>query len=174
MLFHYETGHLTDHQLSSSESLNAHLGKNGTCKVFPGDAASPSPQAWARFNQTLNGSLIQTVPLAVSCHFNWPEYNPKRCEAITSALNKSSLQYNSIHYSARRTWTNETAAIHRVHHVAGLQRPDLPAHHNQRDHLHVGRLSQLCGQCEHSGADSVSPAFCRRKRSPACGEEHAS
>lgn len=100
MLFDYETVYLTDHQSSSCASLNAHPGKNGTCKVFPGDAAWPSPQAWARFEQTLNGSLIQTVPLAVSCYSDWPEYNPERCYAITAAWNKPSLQYNSIPYPA--------------------------------------------------------------------------
>lgn len=99
-LFRYETEHLTEDQSFPFPSANANPVKNGTCKVFPGDAAWPSLQTWARFNQTLNGSLIQTVPLAASCYPDWSGYNPERCDAITASWNKSSLQYYSIPYSA--------------------------------------------------------------------------
>lgn len=102
-LFGYEKIYLTTDQLSPSV-----LAKNVTCKAFPGDSEWPSPQNWDRFNQTLNGSLIRTVPLAASCYPNWPEYNPEQCDSVTAAWNKSSLQYVSICFSlpARDLETN--------------------------------------------------------------------
>lgn len=94
-LFEYEQDYLTDDQAAASASI-----KNNTCKVFPGDAEWPSPQVWGRFNQTLNGALIQTVPLGAACYPDWPEYNPERCNAITTRWTNSTLQYSPIPYSA--------------------------------------------------------------------------
>ena len=94
-LFDYETHHLTDDQAASYSPI-----RNNTCKAFPGDAEWPSPQVWDQFNQTLNGALIQTVPLAAVCYRDWPEYNPERCNAITNRWNNSALQYDPISYSA--------------------------------------------------------------------------
>ena len=86
-LFDYETVQWTGGHYSTT------AGRNATCKVFPGDAEWPSADTWSQFNQTLNGSLIQTVPLAASCYSDWPEYNTEQCDAITAAWNASSLQY---------------------------------------------------------------------------------
>lgn len=93
-LFGYEDIYLTTDQLPLSTSA-----KSVTCKVFPRDSEWPSPQDWDRFNQTLKGSLIRTVPLAASCYPDWPEYNPEQCDSVTNAWNKSSLQYVSICFS---------------------------------------------------------------------------
>lgn len=96
--FDYEIIQLDNHGLPPLFSFgNSHgITTAKGCKVFPGDAEWPSGQAWALFNQTLNGTLIQTVPLAAPCYASWPEYNPAECEAITSAWNDSSLQYDPI------------------------------------------------------------------------------
>ena len=70
-----------------------------TCSAIP-TAEWPSPQVWDQFNQTLNGALIKTVPLAAVCYRDWPEYNPERCNDITNRWNSSALQYDPISYSA--------------------------------------------------------------------------
>lgn len=38
------------------------------CKVFPGDAKWPSDKDWSTLNDTLNGALIRTIPLAAPCY----------------------------------------------------------------------------------------------------------
>lgn len=96
-LFGYEDIYLTTDQLPLPTSA-----EDVICKVFPGDPEWPSPQDWGRFNQTLKGSLIRTVPLAASCYSNWPEHNPEKCDAVTSTWNRSSLQYAFICFSLPR------------------------------------------------------------------------
>lgn len=90
-LFDYETHYLTDDQSASPVSI-----KNNTCKVFPGDAEWPSAQDWDRLNQTLNGALIQTVPIAAVCYPELPQYNQERCDYVTNRWDNSTLQYGSM------------------------------------------------------------------------------
>lgn len=94
--FDYETIQLDNNSLSplfSSGNSHGIITAEG-CKVFPGDAEWPSGQTWSLFNKTLDGSVIQTVLLAAPCYASWSEYDPGECEAITSAWNDSSLQYD--------------------------------------------------------------------------------
>ncbi len=54
------------------------------CKAFPGDPSWPSQSVWNKFNSTLGGALIKTVPLAAPCYVNWPQYNAAVCADITA------------------------------------------------------------------------------------------
>lgn len=47
------------------------------CRYLPGDANWPSLRDWANLNSTVEGRLIQTVPLAAPCHD--PTYNQAVC-----------------------------------------------------------------------------------------------
>ncbi|KAK8131816.1 FAD binding domain-containing protein [Apiospora sp. TS-2023a] len=38
------------------------------CRSIPGDASWPSPQVWEQLNQTVDGRLLATVPIAAACH----------------------------------------------------------------------------------------------------------
>jgi hypothetical protein len=64
------------------------------CKVFPGDARWPSKKLWDRFNATVGGALIQTVPLAAPCYNNWPERDPATCQYVTDHWSDPHLHVN--------------------------------------------------------------------------------
>lgn len=52
------------------------------CKAHPGDASWPSPQTWAKFNETLGGKLLLPAPPAAVCHREQPVYNTTKCAEI--------------------------------------------------------------------------------------------
>lgn len=44
------------------------LERDQSCTCAPGDPCWPSVESWKRFNATVDGTLIGTVPLAEVCH----------------------------------------------------------------------------------------------------------
>lgn len=53
------------------------------CRCFPGDECWPTPPEWAAFNETINGRLIATVPIASVCrHDILTSYNPVKCQQL--------------------------------------------------------------------------------------------
>ncbi|KAK8136859.1 restculine oxidase precursor [Apiospora sp. TS-2023a] len=56
----------------------------GECRTFPGDSSWPSESEWSDFSELLNGSLIQTVPVAAPCYKDWGLYNKEQCDVIRS------------------------------------------------------------------------------------------
>lgn len=53
---------------------------SSTCRCFPGDRCWPSAATWANFNQSVDGTLIATVPLGTPCHA--PSYNATECNVL--------------------------------------------------------------------------------------------
>ncbi|KAJ5197099.1 hypothetical protein N7449_007578 [Penicillium cf. viridicatum] len=51
-----------------------------TCHCFPGDSCWPTESEWAQFNNTIEGRLVQTVPLGTPCHS--PNYNAATCAVL--------------------------------------------------------------------------------------------
>ncbi|KAL4900447.1 hypothetical protein BDW74DRAFT_182780 [Aspergillus multicolor] len=47
------------------------------CRCFPSDRCWPSDETWSKFNDSVNGRLIRTVPLAAPCHD--PQYDAAFC-----------------------------------------------------------------------------------------------
>ena len=58
------------------------VGGNKTCKCFPGDACWPSEREWDKFNATVGGRLVQTVPLGSPC--DDPQYDATLCKELQS------------------------------------------------------------------------------------------
>lgn len=56
------------------------IAKNTDCRCFPGDICWPSLEQWNRFNETVKGKLVATVPLAAPCH--GVAYEPSECKTI--------------------------------------------------------------------------------------------
>ncbi|PLB51463.1 FAD-binding domain-containing protein [Aspergillus steynii IBT 23096] len=54
------------------------------CKCSPSDPCWPASSDWASLNETLSGHLIRTVPPAVVCYRNEPEFDQKACQAVLS------------------------------------------------------------------------------------------
>lgn len=67
----------------------------GTCKVFPGDATWPGPEAWNALGLAVGpGLLIPTVPIAAPCYVNssWPgAFDAARCAVVASRWSDSTL-----------------------------------------------------------------------------------
>jgi hypothetical protein len=60
------------------------------CRVFPGDAAWPTPRDWAALNKTVSGRLVATVPIGAVCHE--PNYDAAACEAVKAGWHDPALQ----------------------------------------------------------------------------------
>ena len=63
------------------------------CKVTPHDPAWPSASDWATLNQTLNGALLQTRPVASACYPGNPFNSTFSCNTIED-------QWNSTYFHA--------------------------------------------------------------------------
>lgn len=82
-----ETRNYTDIRFGGS-------GSNSTkreCKFIPGDTGWPTDAEWARFNETLGGSLLKPLPLAVVCYYGL-QYDAERCERLKKAWTSMDLQ----------------------------------------------------------------------------------
>lgn len=101
-LFDFEKAQLTDDILSKLDGVFQYDNGDGVnlngrgaaadCKVFPGDSAWPSDEAWAKFGEAVGpGALIKTVPLASPC-YNGPLYDASKCAALTADWTDSFLQ----------------------------------------------------------------------------------
>lgn len=64
------------------------------CRCFPGDPCWPSVEEWSRFNQTIDGRLVATVPLASPCHE--PNYNQKECATLKDEWLWPQVQYEPV------------------------------------------------------------------------------
>lgn len=61
------------------------------CRYLPGDVNWPSLRDWANLNSTVEGRLIQTVPLAAPCHD--PTYNQAVCTQYLASWAFPTYQY---------------------------------------------------------------------------------
>ncbi|KAI0896946.1 FAD-binding domain-containing protein [Annulohypoxylon nitens] len=61
------------------------------CRTIPGDASWPSLADWASLNDTVDGRLVATIPIAAPCHnffsdsTNISTYNQAECAALRDA-----------------------------------------------------------------------------------------
>ena len=75
---------------------NTTVPKNGiSCKVYPGDAAWPSDEAWSQLNElTGNRLLSRPTPLAAVCYPAHPDYDPEQCATYSATWTQS---YTHMH-----------------------------------------------------------------------------
>jgi hypothetical protein len=69
---------------------------------MPTDAGWPSAATWASLNDTVQGQLIATVPLAAPCHDgsapkggltrDWPQYDEQKCTELQERWLEPELQ----------------------------------------------------------------------------------
>ena len=60
------------------------------CRCMSGDECWPSADEWSRFNASVNGRLITTLPIGAPCHD--PTYNAEKCESLRQQWQSPSLQ----------------------------------------------------------------------------------
>ncbi|KKY27826.1 putative fad fmn-containing isoamyl alcohol oxidase [Diplodia seriata] len=63
------------------------------CRCLPGDGCWPTASDWQQLNQTVNGRLIATVPLAAPCHD--PAFDNATCAAL-----REDWQWPEGHYES--------------------------------------------------------------------------
>ena len=69
-------------------------GSSSNCRCFPRDACWPLDQDWNDFNQTLNGRLIKTVPIASACHdSHFAPYDAQKCASLKSVWELPETHY---------------------------------------------------------------------------------
>ncbi|KAL4862388.1 hypothetical protein BDV12DRAFT_207283 [Aspergillus spectabilis] len=64
-----------------------------SCRCMPGDTCWPSHATWSRFNQSIDGRLIATVPLGTPCHGS--AYNAAECDALRAEWTLPELHYET-------------------------------------------------------------------------------
>jgi hypothetical protein len=72
-------------------SPTAHAKQDSACRCFAGDECWPSVSTWDAFNQSIDGRLIKTEPLATPCHT--PNYNRDKCKMLKDGWFKTDEQY---------------------------------------------------------------------------------
>lgn len=82
--------HLPGHDLQNKSRKEA---KSPSCRCFPGDHCWPSHSEWSRFNESVGGRLIATVPLAAPCHGD--RYDEAECKRIQEAWHDPSIHIQS-------------------------------------------------------------------------------
>lgn len=65
------------------------------CRCFPGDDCWPSDEAWEKFNATVGGRLIKTVPIGSVCHD--PTYEDPMCRTVQENWATSEIHIESSH-----------------------------------------------------------------------------
>ncbi|KAL2000899.1 hypothetical protein VTN02DRAFT_2487 [Thermoascus thermophilus] len=79
--------------LRESQNINSRSTSNSSCRCLPGDACWPSASAWAKLNDTVQGRLIATVPLASACHD--PTYNETECAYLKEQWDLPEIHFES-------------------------------------------------------------------------------
>ena len=80
-----------------SHGINSTAPKNETsrCKVYPGDSAWPSEEAWSQLNElTGNRLLSRPTPLAAVCYPAHPAYDAEQCATYSATWTQSYTHMN--------------------------------------------------------------------------------
>ena len=79
------------------------------CHCFPGDSCWPSTADWDKFNATVSGRLIKTVPLAAPCHkSSFGDYDAGKCEQIRSTWSFPEPHIESSSSPLSHFWANNS------------------------------------------------------------------
>ena len=77
------------------------------CRCMPQDPCWPEDQLWARFNKTVNGNLIATVPIASVCHIDsFTPYDQSQCAQLQSTWGFPETHYESSSSIMAPIYTN--------------------------------------------------------------------
>ncbi|KAJ5456356.1 hypothetical protein N7530_011630 [Penicillium desertorum] len=77
------------------------------CRCMPQDPCWPKDHQWARFNNTVNGNLIATVPIASVCHIDaFTPYDQSQCAQLQSTWGFPETHYESSSSIMAPMYTN--------------------------------------------------------------------
>lgn len=86
-------------------------GHDRVCRAIPDTSSWPSTRKWASLNNTVEGRLISTVPLAAPCHLtfnNQSTYNKEECDKIIAGWSTESIHIQDPSSVFWDVWTNNT------------------------------------------------------------------
>lgn len=83
-------GQVTGLSLLTGLLATASVKADSNCRCFPGDACWPAQDVWAKFNESVDGRLVATVPLGTPCHD--PNYNAAECQKLSEQWTDPALQ----------------------------------------------------------------------------------
>ncbi|KAJ5770175.1 uncharacterized protein N7511_002226 [Penicillium nucicola] len=86
--------------------LVASAGASSACRCFPGDACWPAEDVWSKFNQSIDGRLVKTVPLGKLCHT--PNYDAAQCATLREGWTVPEEHYESSSSIMAPYFTNGT------------------------------------------------------------------
>ncbi|PIG82789.1 FAD binding domain protein [Aspergillus arachidicola] len=79
---------------------------DSNCRCFPGDPCWPAQDVWAKFNESVDGRLVATVPLGTPCHD--PNYNAAECQKLSEQWTDPALHYETSSSIMAPWFTNGT------------------------------------------------------------------
>ncbi|KAJ6024875.1 FAD binding domain protein [Penicillium herquei] len=89
-----------------ASSVHGSESSSNECRCFPTDDCWPSVSVWNAFNQSVDGRLVATVPLATACHT--PHYNKETCEDLREGWDMPEEHYKSSSSFMAPLFTNGT------------------------------------------------------------------
>ena len=90
------------------QSIENELQYSG-CRCFPGEKCWPNPEDWQSFNATINGRLVDTVPIGSVCHGS--TFNPALCETTRAEYNNPDLHIQSSSSVMAPFWANQSCDV---------------------------------------------------------------
>lgn len=67
---------------------------NPKCRYLPGDPQWPSVKTWGKFNSTVGGKLVASIPIGSPCHD--PTYDEAACQALRDEWENPLTQYVAV------------------------------------------------------------------------------
>lgn len=79
------------------------------CRCFPGDTCWPTADEWDRFNTSINGHLISTIPIAAVCHYGqFGSYDAAACKTLQDQWYSADTHVNNPSSIMAALFTNDS------------------------------------------------------------------
>lgn len=129
--------------LSAAAGLTAHpLQPRHTgpssCKAVPGTPDWPSPQDWARLNESLAGRLLQPPPPGAVCHPGQATYDAAQCAAVRTAWKTYEFHAADPVSVDWNQWANDTCLPQEGAPCSGQGYPLFVVNATEASHVQLG------------------------------------
>lgn len=81
------------------------------CKCFPGEKCWPSQEEWSSLNDTVDGRLIATVPLASPCYQSWGNHDEDTCNTLQDLWTKPGTHIDTSSSVMAPFFANQSTSI---------------------------------------------------------------
>lgn len=88
--------------------LAASLVESTKCKTSPHDANWPSVQEWASLNQSIQGTLLKTIPVSSSCYPGNPFGSSHECSDVKDHWGYAAYHSRWVESNDYSIWNNNS------------------------------------------------------------------